>query len=545
MIKRYCKISLCLMTLIQINSSFAAETIDLAHLPFHILQTINQTTNQNDSLNYHQTSTHLDQNNVSHIRLQQTWAGYPVWGGDAILHVPHQTNHPAPFTTLLAHPTEGTRITGTAYLKLQTDLISPPSNLFTPAHSEQVLQKIIASYKQQMGTHLKIEGQSIKGMVYVDKTNKAHWAWFIQFKTHSQNHPPAIPTFILDATTDTLYQQWDNLQTVFTRGGGYGGNPHMGKLVYDGLSQHLPELTIDRDDDTQMCYLSNDEVIVKDRDQSKGDTISRFYCPKPDNNHNQTYWDNHLNSVNGGYSPDNDALFIGHIVQKLYNDWYGIPALMENNQPMKLIMRVHDYESPDNAFWDGEQMTFSDGGDEFYPFTILSIGAHEISHGFTEQHANLIYENQSGGLNESFSDMASAAANYYLYGKNNWQLGQEISKLGNGGFRYMDLPSKDCYGREPGHHCSIDKASQYVDRMNVHFSSGVFNRAFYLLATSSGWDIHKAFNVMVKANQDYWVPTSTFQQAACGAINAAKDLNYDVECVINALLQVDIDISVC
>src|SRR5439155_7283312 len=114
--------------------------------------------------------------------------------------------------------------------------------------------------------------------------------------------------------------------------------------------------------------------------------------------------------------------------------------------------------------------------------TILSIGAHEVSHGFTEQHSDLIYNEESGGLNESFSDMAGTAADYYIYSKNSWGVGAEISKSGDGPFRFMDQPSKDCHGRSPGAHCSIDRASQYhctKDQegipycLDVHYSSGV------------------------------------------------------------------------
>ena len=58
--------------------------------------------------------------------------------------------------------------------------------------------------------------------------------------------------------------------------------------------------------------------------------------------------------------------------------------------------------------------------------------------------------------------------------------------------------------------------------MDVHYSSGVFNKAFYTLATKSGWNTRKAFDVFVLANQLYWTPTSTFNQAACGVQQAAS-----------------------
>lgn len=77
----------------------------------------------------------------------------------------------------------------------------------------------------------------------------------------------------------------------------------------------------------------------------------------------------------------------------------------------------------------------------------------------------------SGGINEAFSDIAGEAAEYYLRGNVDWIVGSDIFKS-EGGLRYFDQPSKD--GR------SIDHASEYYDGLNVHLSSGVYNRAFYL-----------------------------------------------------------------
>ena len=73
-------------------------------------------------------------------------------------------------------------------------------------------------------------------------------------------------------------------------------------------------------------------------------------------------------------------------------------------------MLVHYGKNLDNAFWNGSFVHFGDGGKTFYPTVGLDISSHEISHGFTQQHSGLIYKGQSGGLNESFSDMAGEAA---------------------------------------------------------------------------------------------------------------------------------------
>ena len=123
----------------------------------------------------------------------------------------------------------------------------------------------------------------------------------------------------------------------------------------------------------------------------------------------------------------------------------------------------------------------------------------------------------SGGMNEAFSDMAGEAAESYMHGTNDWLVGQEIFKS-SGALRYMNNPPQD--GR------SIDHADQFANQ-DVHYTSGVFNKAFYLLATTNGWSTRTAFEVMALANQTYWTAGSTFDEGGCGVYNAAGDKGYN------------------
>ena len=180
----------------------------------------------------------------------------------------------------------------------------------------------------------------------------------------------------------------------------------------------------------------------------------------------------------------------------MYNDWLGTAPLS-----FQLKMRVHYGNNYENAFWDGSAMTFGDGQNTFYPLVSLDVSAHEVSHGFTEQNSGLVYSGKSGGLNEAFSDMAGEAAEFYMKGSNDWLVGQEIFK-GNGALRYMNNPTQDG--------SSIDNQANYYSGMDVHYSSGVFNKAFYNLATTAGWDTKKAFVVMARANQLYWTASTNW-----------------------------------
>ncbi|MGI9280585.1 MAG: M4 family metallopeptidase [Endozoicomonas sp.] len=162
----------------------------------------------------------------------------------------------------------------------------------------------------------------------------------------------------------------------------------------------------------------------------------------------------------------------------------------------------------------------------------INVSAHEVSHGFTEQNSGLVYRNMSGGMNEAYSDIAGEAAEFYMRGSVDWIVGSDIFKQ-SGGLRYFDTPSKD--GR------SIDHVSQYSSGMDVHLSSGVFNRAFYLLANKSGWSVRKGFEVFTLANQLYWTANSNFDQGGCGVAKAARDNGYNVADVEAAFATVGVD----
>lgn len=530
------------------GSAFAAKPVNLRHQSISALQSLVSPGAAKSAVAIQEISRNVDFNNTLHVRVQETFAGYPVMGADAVVHVPNGAKAGKSFAGVAAAAKNTGSMNGTVYQNLDADLANASPAIFTEAQAQKALKQAVDTYTQK-AVRVSISEQQSTLMVYVDKENKAHWAYKVSFRADSasSSEKPVKQVSIVDANTFKTYLTWDDIKTlekVAADGGGFGGNKKMGKLMYDGTQEHLAKLVFSRDDSSKTCYLQNDDVTVKD---FNGRKVMNFPCKKVDADHNNVYWDADFDAVNDGYSPGNDALFGGQVIKHMYNDWYGIPVLTNSDgSPMMLNMVVHE-RNYDNAYWDGQQMTFGDGASMFYPLTSLGVAAHEISHGFTEQHANLAYYGMSGGMNEAFSDMAAQAAEVYAYGlgKNSWQIGPEIFKAEDEALRYMDKPSKDCGGKKPGNWCSIDDASQYTDYLDVHYSSGVYNHFFYILGTTEGWDARKAFDVMVHANSNYWTANTTFSEGACGVISAAKDLNYDVAAVKSAFDAVKVDYSEC
>lgn len=481
-----------------------------------------------DSLRF--ISQHIDNNKIAHVRMQQDYAGFPVFGGYAILHGTGSANS-------IVQATHEVRMNGLIYRGLSAELGQP---------SPQFVQQATLALDAFKARYIKqpISDAHVIPMIYIDEQHRAFWAYKVSVLLAADDKIPERQTAIMDAQTHAIFVQWNDIKTARSRvkGIGFGSNQKLGESQYGG---DRPLLEMSRDNSLALCYLENNHVKVVDMaSHYKAPNLAMaFSCPMEHSPGDNTYWTGYkgdgYDMKNGGYSPSNDALYVGTMINLMYKNWYDLDALSDGKKSLQLVMRVHYGKDYENAFWDGQQMTFGDGDQTMYPLVSLSVGAHEISHGFTEQHSNLDYFGQSGGMNESFSDMAAQTAEYYAYGKSSWMIGADILKRGSGSnaWRYMDKPSRD--GR------SIDTADRYRKGMDVHYSSGIYNRLFYLLANQPGWNPRQAFYVMLKANMDYWTPYSSFNDGACGVIKAAEDLVLSVDDVKQSLDTVAVDYQDC
>ncbi len=163
-----------------------------------------------------------------------------------------------------------------------------------------------------------------------------------------------------------------------------------------------------------------------------------------------------------------------------------------------LLATVHYGQDYDNAFWNGERMVFGDGdGDVFIGFTgSLSVIAHELTHGVTEFEGGLVYEGQSGALNESLSDVFGALTEQHRLGQTadeaSWLIGEGIFTEAVQGSALRSLKSPgtayddDVLGKDPQPAHLDDYVETRDDNGGVHINSGIPNRAFYLTAIALG-----------------------------------------------------------
>ncbi|CUR55446.1 Peptidase M4, thermolysin [metagenome] len=189
--------------------------------------------------------------------------------------------------------------------------------------------------------------------------------------------------------------------------------------------------------------------------------------------------------------------------------WSGIAATLEmfaevydrtsyDDAAARVMATVHYQRDYDNAFWDGTRLVFGDGdGVIFDRFTKpVDVLAHEFSHAVTEHTAGLVYQGQSGALNESVSDVFASCLKQRLLGQDasegDWLIGAGLLLPGVRGvaLRSMAAPGTayddPVLGKDPqaGHLDGYVETQD--DNGGVHLNSGIPNRAFQLAAVAIG-----------------------------------------------------------
>jgi Zn-dependent metalloprotease len=151
------------------------------------------------------------------------------------------------------------------------------------------------------------------------------------------------------------------------------------------------------------------------------------------------------------------------------------------------FIAAHVNSAYDNAYYsDTCKCMFIGDGSFFNSLGAIDVIGHEMGHGVTAATADLVYSGESGGLNESSSDITGEAVEAYARAGglgesipnagNDWTTGKEIAKNGVP-LRYMYKPSKDGASR--------DAWSRSLKGLDVHYSSGPNNRMFYFLSQGS------------------------------------------------------------
>ncbi|MEZ4361765.1 MAG: M4 family metallopeptidase [Kofleriaceae bacterium] len=423
----------------------------------------------------------LGADGLYHVRLRQYHDGVRVWGADVVGHATDQ---------------QVTMVSGAMAAHLDALDVTPS------LASDAALSLAKADYAKDVkiaGEPLRYERESQELVILPGGTPRL--AWHVVFYTELQaGVAPRLSNYLIDAKSGELLKRWNAIHTL-SQASGPGGNAKVARTWTNAL-----------DVEPSGAQFIMDTARLRTLDlnhASSGGTI----VTGP------------LSPI--GDAPINDAHGFAEVTLNLLTDWGGYDSI--NNAGFKIISRVHYSTNYENAFWDGAQMTYGDGASTFYPLSgDVDVVSHEIHHGFTTFHSDLIYAGESGGMNESFSDIMGTAAEFYAEGLGaDWDLGRDIFR-GDTALRFMCDPTAD--GR------SIDNYADYVDGIDVHFSSGIMNKAFCRAARrlasgsptgdASVESVQRVAKAFYLANEAYWTSNSTFAQGCQGTMDATAALGW-------------------
>ncbi|WP_155891066.1 M4 family metallopeptidase [Ectobacillus panaciterrae] len=326
-------------------------------------------------------------------------------------------------------------------------------------------------------------------------------------KASISNPKPGYYHYFIDATDGHIINQFNAINEVTGSGTGVLGNEGNFEVTYKNDKYYLADETRGNGINTYNAKNMNEYLFL---------LLSRYIG----------YTGKEITSLSQRF--DDPAAVDAHVsAQKVYDYYKNTMGRNSfDNTGAKLISSVHVGKGWNNAAWNGVQMIYGDGdGTNFIPLSAgLDVVGHEITHAVTEHTAGLVYNNESGALNESLSDIMGA-----MIDRDDWEMGEDIYTPGiqNDSLRSMKDPASQGY---PDHY-----SKRYIgenDNGGVHINSSINNKAAYLISeggTHYGVDVvgigrEKTEQIYYRTLTKYLTATSNFSMMRQAAIQAATDL---------------------
>jgi Zn-dependent metalloprotease len=449
----------------------------------------------------------VDRDGTRHVRMIRTLHGLPVVGGDLVVH-------------------QGA---AGAWKGISQTLRQPLTLSVVPTLTKSVAvdRALAPAAATRAIRNLRAEGTP---RLVVDATTAApRLAWQVTTSGRQADGTPSRMLSYVDADTGKVLRREEQIQTT------------------DGSGQSLYSGTV-----TIQVAPSGSGSTLTDTTRGNGQTVDAQN--KTDSIFCQLFGAGCVAGVaytspdtafgNGSTSSRESAAVDAHYGAAETYDYFksvhGRNGIFGNGAGVK--SRVHYGNKYVNAFWDGSQMTYGDGdtAQGFGPLVSLDVAGHEMSHGVTENTANLTYDGESGGLNEATSDIFGTMVEFYAGNASDpgdYYIGEQFDLQSHTGFRRMDNPSLDG--------SSLSCWSSGAGNVDVHYSSGIGNHFFYLLAegsgaktiggkphnsptcngsTVTGIGADKAAKIWFKALTVYMTSSTNYKGARTATLNAASSI---------------------
>jgi bacillolysin/thermolysin len=269
---------------------------------------------------------------------------------------------------------------------------------------------------------------------------------------------------------------------------------------------------------------------MPDADYSDMDYVSeiqspgRTYVITADNGDGSNLYHISSRSADRGWDAAGVSI-MAHIrtVHHYFQNTFGRNGLDDDNHNYNAV--VHLGQNYANAFWNGTYIVFGDGDNQTFTnlAASLDVTAHELQHGITAFTANLKYENQSGALNEAYSDLFAC-----MVDDKNWTVGEACTIADPGHLRNLADP-KDGLRPLPSSMSEYENLpnTEEGDWGGVHINMSIPSRAGYLMAEglpSGAIGRAKTAQIWYRALTTYLTPYAQFTDARNAMVQSAEDL---------------------
>ena len=449
-------------------------------------------------------SMETDREGVAHVRFKQMYKGIDVWAKDIYVHVNSQGQ---------VVMFNGTYATTPDLVDLSPRISGDQA--IEAALNDLSVKKEPISLPPQLAPLTNYKSPIAKEVIWYDKSNLPHLVWFVEVVTQLDHDW----YYFIDASNGSVLHRYNNVDNdgpTLGSGTDLNGVTRTFGTYQVGSTYYMIDASepMFNSQASQIPKHPVGAITTLDLRQQDLSAQSTFSFVTSSGN----VW-NDPSSVSAQYNAEQTYNF--------YRTTFGRNSIDGNGMTINSIVHVTENGQPmDNANWNQgfQVMCYGDGNIAFKPLAGgLDVAAHEMTHGVTSYTANLVYEDQSGALNESVSDAFAC-----LVDSSNWTIGEQIIR------DYMDFPTgalRDLAnphnGGTPGSRSwQPENMSEFVntthDNGGVHKNSGIPNHAFYLVATKIGRQ--KAGAIWYKALTHYLTSSAQFVDARIATEGAASEL---------------------
>ncbi|MFB7464275.1 M4 family metallopeptidase [Streptomyces sp. NPDC056224] len=435
-------------------------------------------------------SVQVDKDGTRHVHMTREYRALPVLGGDVVV-------HSAP---------SGAFRESTLTLKESLSLEVTPQ--VSAQRAETLAQERFQGKRASTASKLVVDALS----------GTPRLAWQVTVDGIAPDQSPSHFNVLVDALTGEVGQTWNDFHTANGTGHGYqvGDVPLTTTAISGGYQLKDSTRGNGETRDAQNLTATNDSPPAG---WGKAFTDT------------DNVWGN--GSLSDRATVAADAHFGIQATWDYYKNVHGRSGIKNDGVGARSF--VHYGNNYANAGWDDTSfsMIYGDGAPGDKPFTELDVAGHEMSHGVTSATAGLNYFGDAGGLNEATSDIFGTLVEFNANSpadSPDYLIGEKISSTP---LRFMDDPKKD----------GVSQSCWTTGTKNLdpHYSSGVGNHFFYLLAVGSGssqWGNSPtcdggtvtgvgndaAGKIWYRALTTYMTAGTTYPDARTASIKAAIDL---------------------